>query len=82
VPANFHYVDGGYYDTFGMVSLIEWLRAALIAHADQPPLSDQEEVSQDMAEQQILIVEINRFRRRARLRLLPDLGLTNWSPRS
>jgi len=61
VQTNFHYVDGGYYDTFGMVSLIEWLRAALIARPDQPPAYDQEEVSEEMAGQQILIVEINAF---------------------
>ena len=30
MPADLHYVDGGYYDTFGIVSLIAWLREALI----------------------------------------------------
>ncbi len=61
VPSNFHYVDGGYYDTFGMVSLIEWLRAALLAQPGQPPAYNQEDVSEEIAAQQILILEINSF---------------------
>lgn len=47
VAADFHYVDGGYYDTFGMVSLISWLRAALTATPE--------------VDKQILILEINSF---------------------
>lgn len=57
----FHFVDGGYYDTFGMVSLVEWIRAALLKRPNQPPSGTEEPVSEDMADKQILILEINGF---------------------
>lgn len=37
--SSIHFVDGGYYDTYGVSSLIDWLDAALLANQAGPPES-------------------------------------------
>ncbi len=54
---DYHIVDGGYYDNYGMVALLGWLQNAI----DDPTVSTQaqDEVKQDLAD--ILVVEIKPF---------------------
>lgn len=54
----FHFVDAGYYDDYGMVSLLAWIRDAFLKSPDPAAESI---VSADMTGKQLLILEINGF---------------------